>query len=171
MTDIRYAQGATELGMATFVTDGDALTGCYLSGRGPRPEPARSGEKVELAQIPVLRTAHAELGEYLAGERRDFDVPLATSGDEFEERVWAMLREIAFGDTVTYGHLAEQLGDRGLAQRVGRAVGGNPLLVFIPCHRVVGAGGKLVGYAAGLHRKRRLLELEEPVAVRAARLF
>ena len=95
-------------------------------------------------------------------------MPLVTRGDDFSERVWKLLREIPYGQTTTYGALAERLGDKSLAQRVGDAVGHNPLCVFIPCHRVVGANGALTGYAGGLKRKQFLLELEEPVG---ARLF
>ena len=97
-----------------------------------------------------------------------------TSGSPFEERVWTLLGEIPYGQTTSYGALAGQLGDRALAQEVGRAVGRNPLSVIVPCHRVLGAGGKLTGYAGGLARKRSLLELEGAIApepVPAAALF
>lgn len=83
----------------------------------------------------------------------------------------ARLREIPYGTTTTYGTIAVQLGNRALAQRVGRAVGHNPLSIVVPCHRVVGADGSLTGFAGGLDRKRALLALEEPAEVRAARLF
>ncbi|MEU0335986.1 MGMT family protein [Streptomyces sp. NPDC006193] len=81
------------------------------------------------------------------------------------------MKSIQCGDTTTYGHIAQQVGSPGLAQRVGRAVGANPLCIFVPCHRVVGAGGALTGYAGGLRRKQALLELEEPPARDAGRLF
>jgi methylated-DNA-[protein]-cysteine S-methyltransferase len=100
-----------------------------------------------------------------------FDLPLAVDGDEFQRRVWAMLDEIPFGETTTYGELAERLGDKALAQRVGQAVGHNPLSIVVPCHRVVGKDGKLTGYAGGLKRKQFLLDLEEPAAVKSERLF
>jgi methylated-DNA-[protein]-cysteine S-methyltransferase len=92
-------------------------------------------------------------------------------GDEFQRRVWSILEDIPYGATSTYGEIAEQLGDRALAQRVGKAVGQNPLSVVIPCHRVVGKNGSLTGYAGGLKRKQFLLELEEPAEVRTERLF
>ena len=82
-----------------------------------------------------------------------------------------MLDEIPFGETTTYGELAERLGDKALAQRVGKAAGHNPLSIVVPCHRVVGKAGKLTGYAGGLKRKQFLLELEEPAKVKAERLF
>jgi methylated-DNA-[protein]-cysteine S-methyltransferase len=85
--------------------------------------------------------------------------------------VWTLLEEIPYGGTTTYGSLAEKLGDRSLAQEVGRAVGHNPLSVIVPCHRVVGKDGKLTGYAGGLRRKRFLLDLEEPSQAKTGRLF
>jgi methylated-DNA-[protein]-cysteine S-methyltransferase len=86
-----------------------------------------------------------ELREYLAGRRIRFDLPPAPVGDEFQQAVWAMLREIPFGETVTYGELAARLGDRNLARRVGHAVGRNPISILVPCHRVVAADGSLTG--------------------------
>ncbi len=91
---------------------------------------------------PVFTQAATELDDYLAGERRSFTVPVATAGDAFQEQVWARLREIPYGETTTYGTLAVELGNPALAQRVGQAVGHNPLSIIVPCHRVVGADGK-----------------------------
>jgi methylated-DNA-[protein]-cysteine S-methyltransferase len=156
----------TRLGEVTFVTDGDHLTGCYLGQQKTLPTDERLGPRSD--RHPVLAEAHRQLTEYLDGARTGFDVPLAPSGGEFEQSVWRRLRDIPYGTTVSYGELARELGGVGLAQRVGQAVGRNPLLVFIPCHRVVGADGALVGFAAGLPAKRTLLDLEEPVG---ARLF
>jgi methylated-DNA-[protein]-cysteine S-methyltransferase len=119
----------------------------------------------------VLQKSHAQLAEYLSGERTGFDLPTATHGDAFEERVWALLREIPIGETTTYGDLAERLGDKSLAQAVGQAVGRNPISIVVPCHRVVGKNGKLTGYAGGLKRKQFLLELEEPALVKGGKLF
>ena len=119
----------------------------------------------------MLNQARSELEDYLAGRRTSFDLPTRATGTAFQERVWALLREIPFGTTTTYGALAERLGERALAQEVGQAVGRNPLSIVVPCHRVVGSGGRLTGYAGGLDRKRRLLALEEPAALAAERLF
>jgi methylated-DNA-[protein]-cysteine S-methyltransferase len=124
-----------------------------------------------VANDALLRLAAAQLHQYLAGERTSFDLPTATSGDPFQERVWRLLRDIPRGETVTYGELAVQLGDKSLAQSVGQAVGRNPLSVIVPCHRVVGADGRLTGYAGGLKRKQFLLDLEEPALAKAGRLF
>ena len=109
----------------------------------------------------MLAEASRQLHEYLAGERTSFDLRTATRGGAFEERVWSLLREIPFGETTTYGELAERLGgERTLARRVGQAVGSNPLSIVVPCHRVVGKNGELRGYAGGFERKQFLLDLE-----------
>ncbi|MFJ9947362.1 methylated-DNA--[protein]-cysteine S-methyltransferase [Kitasatospora sp. NPDC091207] len=103
----------------------------------------------------------AQLTAYFAGERTTFDLPLAPVGTEFRRSVWAALDDIPYGETVTYGRLAELAGASPKAVRaVGGAVGANPLLIVRPCHRVIGAGGSLTGFAAGVDRKRWLLELE-----------
>ncbi|MFD7829080.1 methylated-DNA--[protein]-cysteine S-methyltransferase [Kitasatospora sp. NPDC059803] len=103
----------------------------------------------------------AQLTAYFAGERTSFDLPLAPVGTEFRRRIWAALDEIPYGETVTYGQLADLAGESPRAVRaVGGAVGANPLLIVRPCHRVMGANGSLTGFAAGVDCKRRLLELE-----------
>jgi methylated-DNA-[protein]-cysteine S-methyltransferase len=92
-------------------------------------------------------------------------------GDAFDLRVWELVAGVPYGATVTYGELARQIGGDATPQTVGAAVGRNPLCIFVPCHRVVGRGGKLIGYAGGLVRKRALLDLEERVAGKTGRLF
>ncbi len=129
------------------------------------------GERVDPASDPLLMNATQQLLEYLNGTRTDFDLALAAHGNPFEERVWTLLATVPFGHTTTYGALAEQLGDRSLAQRAGQAAGRNPLCVFIPCRRVVGATGSLTGYAGGVRRKRMLVDLEQTVALTAQGLF
>ena len=109
---------------------------------------------------PVLEEAARQLAEYFRGARKVFDLPLRPIGTEFQLRVWRALREIPFGETRTYGDIARRLGRPGAARAVGMANHRNPLPVFIPCHRVVGANGALTGYAGGLMRKRALLQLE-----------
>jgi methylated-DNA-[protein]-cysteine S-methyltransferase len=101
-----------------------------------------------------------QLGEYFAGERRDFDLDLDPRGTEFDRAVWARLEEIAYGETTSYGEIARAIGRPDRARAVGAANGRNPLPIVIPCHRVIGADGSLVGYGGGLELKRRLLELE-----------
>jgi methylated-DNA-[protein]-cysteine S-methyltransferase len=104
--------------------------------------------------------ARDQLDEYFAGERTEFDLPLGHAGTRFEEQVWSALRRIPYGATATYGEIARGIGHPTGARAVGTANGRNPIAIVVPCHRVVGAGGKLTGYAGGLDRKRFLLELE-----------
>ena len=171
MDDRRHAYASTSLGALMFVADGPDLVGLYFPKHWYPPDPADTGDEVDELADPVIGPAAAQVREYLAGERQVFDVPVATHGDAFSERVWALLRQIPYGETTTYGALADRLGNPRLAQRVGQAVGHNPVSIVIPCHRVVGADGGLTGFAGGLERKRALLDLEEPPERRAARLF
>jgi len=167
----RHAVVDTALGEVTLVAAGDAIVGLYFRQHWYRPPQTDFGRCVPSSEDELLSAAARQLEEYLNGDRACFDLPTAASGDPFQERVWALLRQIPRGHTVTYGELAEMLGDKGQAQLVGQAVGRNPLCVIVPCHRVVGADGRLTGYAGGLPRKRYLLELEAPLDVKADRLF
>jgi methylated-DNA-[protein]-cysteine S-methyltransferase len=155
------------LGGLTVVAEDGALTGLYFAHhlRGPAVETLGARGDVGFEEV------RRQLGEYFAGERREFDLPLAPAGAEFQQRVWQLLTQIPYGQTRSYGDLARQLGDAALAQAVGAANGRNPLSVIVPCHRVVGADGSLTGYAGGLERKRLLLSLEEPARAKADRLF
>ncbi|QHY99898.1 Methylated-DNA--protein-cysteine methyltransferase [Streptomyces sp. S4.7] len=170
-TDIAHAVVETSLGGLTVVASGGAITGLYFPHHWYMPSGASLGRRVDVQEDTLLTEAAAQLGEYLDGERTAFDLPTRTDGDAFQERVWAMLREIPFGETTTYGELAERLGNKALAQSVGQAVGHNPISIIVACHRVVGSNGKLTGFAGGLERKQRLLEIEEPRTVKEARLF
>jgi methylated-DNA-[protein]-cysteine S-methyltransferase len=138
---------------ATF---GAVASGSAVSG------PAVSG--------PVGRCAAVdELVEYFAGRRTLFSVPVRmVGGSEFERAVWGEIATIPYGEMLTYGAIATALGDPGLARAVGMACNHNPVPVIVPCHRVVGAGGKMVGFGGGIDRKRRLLELEARVALEQA---
>jgi methylated-DNA-[protein]-cysteine S-methyltransferase len=107
--------------------------------------------------------AVAQLHEYFDGARRDFDLELALVGNPFETRVWDALREIPYGETVSYGEIARTIGAPTAARAVGLANGRNPIAVIVPCHRVIGANGTLTGYGGGLERKRFLLDLEAGV--------
>jgi methylated-DNA-[protein]-cysteine S-methyltransferase len=168
----RHAVLSTEqIAEVIVVAADDAIVGIYFPGHWTRPDSALFGEPVLLGDDPLLSLAAGQLLEYLSGERVEFDFVTKTGGNPFQERVWALLRNIPFGETRTYGDLAEQLGDRALARMVGQAVGHNPLSIVIGCHRVVGKDGRLTGYAGGLARKEFLLALEEPEPARAERLF
>lgn len=111
---------------------------------------------------PVLAECVAQLTAYFARQRREFDLPLAPVGTEFQQRVWKELLAIDYGETASYGQIAHRLGHTNAASRaVGLANGRNPIPIVIPCHRVIGADGSLTGYAGGMERKQTLLELEQ----------
>lgn len=169
--DTRHALVDTPLGQVTIVATGVAITGLYFRHHVRRPASQTFGREVSTADDMLLADAAARLLEYLAGSRREFELAFDGAGDAFQHAVWSIVAEVPFGETITYGQIAERLGDKSLAYRVGQAVGANPLCIFVPCHRVVGANGKLTGYAGGLKRKRALLEREEPAQVRAGRLL
>jgi methylated-DNA-[protein]-cysteine S-methyltransferase len=108
----------------------------------------------------AFRDAVEQLEEYFAGERTDFQLELSLAGSEFQRRVWQALLTIPYGETRSYGEIAEQIGASGAARAVGLANGRNPIAIIVPCHRVIGASGSLTGYGGGLERKQSLLELE-----------
>ena len=142
-----------------------AASTCATTPTGRRRHSCRRCATV-VVSLPRRRTSSAA---YFAGERQDFDLRLAATGSEFQRQVWAALRAIPYGTTTTYGAIAEQIGARGAhaARAVGTANGHNPISVVVPCHRVIGAGGRLTGYAGGLENKRKLLALEARVAAGA----
>ena len=154
----------TPVGPLRLVADGRALTRVEFAPLADDPEGAR-GERDD--DDAVLRQARRELEEYFEGRRRDFDVALAPAGTPFQQRVWAALRTIAWGERASYSEVAARLGmTRRASRAVGLANGRNPLPIVVPCHRVVGADGSLTGYAGGLERKRHLLDLETDPARR-----
>lgn len=120
----------------------------------------KAPEQDMLGESPLLQRAAAEVMEYLAGERKTFSVPVKAQGTKFQEAVWAALQRIPFGVTRSYGEIAREIGSPKGARAVGMACNRNPILLMIPCHRVVGSSGKLVGFACGLPMKERLLQLE-----------
>lgn len=115
---------------------------------------------VPAAPSDESEAAAAQLREYFAGERDDFDLVLAASGTAFQHKVWAALRKIPYGETWSYGELARHIGQPTASRAVGLANGRNPIAIVVPCHRVIGASGTLTGYAGGIERKRWLLEHE-----------
>ncbi len=108
----------------------------------------------------ALEQACAQLDEYFNGHRKAFSVPLRLAGTEFQQRVWRELQLLPYGATATYAELAQRLGNRSAVRAVASANGANALSIFVPCHRIIGAGGALIGYAGGIEAKRYLLELE-----------
>lgn len=151
-----YTTMDSPIGELLLLGDGRALHGLYMQqGR----KPVRISPRWERSQ-GALADVRAQMQEYFAGERTAFDTPLVMHGSEFEQRVWSALREIPYGETVSYGEIARRVGQPSAARAVGMANGRNPIAVIVPCHRVIGADGTLTGYGGGLERKRLLLELE-----------
>ena len=116
---------------------------------------------------PLAMRLQVELDEYFAGNRTEFTIPLAPRGTEFQHQLWRLISAIPYGSTKTYGDLARELGDFQKTRAVGVACGANPIAILVPCHRVISADGELTGYAGGIERKQRLLEIES----RQATLF
>jgi methylated-DNA-[protein]-cysteine S-methyltransferase len=144
------------IGELTLVARDGVLSGLYFPGHWYMPTADVFGARSERG----FEQAEEQLGEYFAGERTEFDLATTIVGDEFQRRVWDLIDRVPYGQTTTYGEMAQALGDVALARKVGGAVGRNPLSIVTPCHRVVGKDGKLTGYAGGLERKQFLLELE-----------
>jgi len=144
-----------------LTSDGAALTGLFMVAHKHGPEVGagwvRSDEAAPFAE------AKRQLAAYFARQLTAFDLPLAPVGTAFQKRVWDELRRVPHGQTVSYGELARRIGSPNACRAVGLANGRNPLSIIVPCHRVVGASGKLIGYAGGMPRKEALLSLERPV--------
>ncbi len=149
----------TPVGDLLLTADDDGLTGVWFDEHRRGPEVPAGAPRAD----GLLADAVAQFADYFAGRRRRFDLPLAPRGTPFQLRVWALLREIPYGETTSYGALARRLADARATRAVGLANGRNPLSIVVPCHRVVGADGSLIGYGGGLDRKRRLLDLEAGV--------
>lgn len=120
----------------------------------------RIADGIEVVETELISEAASQLREYLDGRRREFSLPLSPSGTDFMKDVWRQLQEIPYGSTASYKEVAERIGRPRAVRAVGRANNLNPIPIFIPCHRVIGSNGKLVGYAGGLDLKKHLLDLE-----------
>jgi methylated-DNA-[protein]-cysteine S-methyltransferase len=153
------------LGPLLLVGTADALTAIWLPSGRDRLEPDPSW--IESA-VPFAEAIH-QLDEYFAGTLRQFDLPLAPEGTPFQQRVWRALLDIPYGETVSYAELARRIDQPSAVRAVGAANGQNPLSIVIPCHRVIGSDGRLVGYGGGLPAKSALLALEQRVAGAPAR--
>lgn len=150
-----YEMSDSPVGPLLLVSDGEALTGLYLNRQIP----------AVLSPLPVFDRTKDWLADYFRGCVRPVDVPIKTAGTAFQEQVWELLRQIPFGETRSYGQIAREMASRMgkarmSAQAVGQAVGRNPVSILVPCHRVVGTGGKLTGYAGGIENKQWLLRHE-----------
>ncbi|MFE7468985.1 methylated-DNA--[protein]-cysteine S-methyltransferase [Streptomyces sp. NPDC057499] len=154
-------------GPLTLVAADGVLCGIYMTQQRHRPPEESFGEPDPRPFTETIR----QLDAYYAGELRVFDLPLRLDGTPFQRDVWALLQEIPYGETRSYGELADQLGKPGASRAVGLANGKNPVSIIVPCHRVVGASGSLTGYGGGLERKQRLLAFESGTAVDTPALF
>jgi methylated-DNA-[protein]-cysteine S-methyltransferase len=153
---IHYRTIESPIGLLTLAGHGSALTNLRMVDQ--TYEPSRTDWS---ADPGAFNDAVDQLGAYFAGELTDFDIELDLRGTEFQQRVWKALLTIPYGDTRSYGEIAEQIGAPGAARAVGLANGHNPIAIVVPCHRVIGASGSLTGYGGGFDRKRTLLELEK----------
>ncbi|HZQ19829.1 MAG TPA: methylated-DNA--[protein]-cysteine S-methyltransferase [Terriglobales bacterium] len=127
------------------------MDGCHPACRKPEWQENAAALKATIRQLRA----------YFAGELKDFDLPLAPQGTEFQQNVWAELCKIPYGETISYGELARRIGNPNASRAVGLANGSNPIPIIIPCHRVIGSNGKLTGYGGGLPTKEKLLALEK----------
>jgi methylated-DNA-[protein]-cysteine S-methyltransferase len=153
-----YKSMKSPVGQLTLVGSDQGLAAVLWEDEDPSR--VRLGPMHESASHPTLIQAQQQLQEYFAGKRRKFSVKLDPAGTEFQNKVWNALRTIPFGETRSYGQIAEQIGSRKAVRAVGAANGRNPLSIIVPCHRVIGADGTLTGFAGGLKIKARLLALE-----------
>jgi methylated-DNA-[protein]-cysteine S-methyltransferase len=154
---LRYTFTETPIGAILIAGDGEAIVETYFAGAKPKPDWIRDDDD-------VLREAADQLQAYFAGDLREFDLPLAPRGTEFQQSVWSALQQIPYGETTTYSTIAERIGRPAAVRAVGAANGANPIPIVIPCHRVIGSNGSMTGFGGGIGVKRRLLALEARVA-------
>jgi methylated-DNA-[protein]-cysteine S-methyltransferase len=147
------------VGPLTIVAADGMIAGLYLDAQRHAPGTQALGLPGDPDAEPFAAAA-AQLSAYFAGQLTEFDLPLSPAGTDFQRKVWSGLRTIPYGQTVSYGELARQVGSPAASRAVGLANGRNPIAIVVPCHRVIGADGSLTGYGGGLDRKRFLLALE-----------
>ena len=150
-----YAMMPSPIGDLMMISDGSAITGLYMQN-----DKHAARRAVAVPDEAKLKGPLEQLKAYFEGRLRDFDLPLAAEGTPFQQRVWAALCAIPYGETISYGELARRIGQPTASRAVGLANGQNPISIIVPCHRVIGANGTLTGYGGGLERKRWLLAHE-----------
>lgn len=151
MKNIFYYE--TSIGRIGIADNGNAVTNVYYNNETVPND-------INIEETVLIKKAACELKEYLDGKRKCFDIPLEPHGTEFQKAVWNELIKIPYGETRSYRQVAEAVGNPKACRAVGMANNRNPIMIFIPCHRVIGANGSLTGYAAGLDVKERLLNME-----------
>ena len=150
------------LGPILLAAGPDGLRGAWFNEQAHGPAVSLVAQWRSQPAHPVLLAAANQLNDYFLGERQSFDLPLdLTAGTPFQIAAWTTLLQIAWGNTISYGELAQRMGNPAAVRAAGTAIGRNPLSIFVPCHRVIGTNGSLTGYAGGLHRKQALLRLEQ----------
>jgi methylated-DNA-[protein]-cysteine S-methyltransferase len=154
--ETHYCIIPSPVGDLIAVEQSDLITGLYFGAHNDVPEPGW----VECEGVEVFDRLRSQLSEYFAGELQDFDLPLDPHGTEFQKSVWSALRQIPYGETVSYSDIATAIGNARAVRAVGGANGRNPIPIVIPCHRVVAADGGLGGFSSGLHNKEWLLNHE-----------
>ena len=157
-----YTNVESPIGPLLVTSDGQSVTGVYMDGH-------KDGATIDEDWVrdddpPPLGEAVRQLNAYFAGTLTQFDLPLAPTGTEFQKKVWHALQQIGYGETVSYGEVARRIGSPNASRAVGLANGSNPISIVVPCHRVIGANGKLTGYGGGIARKAVLLDFEKAVA-------
>ncbi len=160
---LSYKYFSSPVGRLKLVASDRGMVAVLWENDDPKRVPL--DEPIEDGDHPVLALAEKELEEYFAGKRSAFSAPLDMRGTPFQKQVWEALQGIPFGETRSYGQLANQLGKPSAARAVGAANGRNPVSIIVPCHRVIGSSGKLTGFAGGLDAKAHLLTLEGAMAV------
>jgi methylated-DNA-[protein]-cysteine S-methyltransferase len=153
-TYVSYCE--SPLGDLTLQGDGNFLTGLFLPDHKGWQGPAANHQRAD----HLFTAVREQLAEYFAGARQQFEVPLKLAGTSFQLRVWQELAKVPFGTTITYAELAQRVGQSTASRAVGNANGRNPISIIVPCHRVIGASGKLTGYAGGVAKKKWLLDRE-----------
>jgi len=152
------------VGPLTLVAVAGALAGLYMDEQRHRPAPGTFGEPGTGQDDELFAEASSQLEQYFDGQRTRFDLRVTLDGTTFQRRVWTALQDIPYGQTVSYGQLADRIGQPSASRAVGLANGKNPIGIIVPCHRVVGADGSLTGYGGGIERKNYLLGHERRVS-------
>ncbi|MFD9005655.1 methylated-DNA--[protein]-cysteine S-methyltransferase [Streptomyces sp. NPDC059582] len=158
---LRHTVVDSPYGPLTLVADDGVLSGLYMTDQRHRP----SEETFGPPDAALFHAAEEQLEAYFAGELKEFTLELRLAGTPFQRTVWEQLRRIPYGETRSYGELADALGNPKASRAVGLANGKNPIGIIVPCHRVIGASGSLTGYGGGLDRKQRLLDFERGSAL------
>ncbi|MDR6277278.1 methylated-DNA--[protein]-cysteine S-methyltransferase [Corynebacterium suicordis] len=159
MNNTHFALLESPRGQMLAAREGDALVGLWFASQPAAPS-YDSSLLDDANSTPIFRETQSQLNEYFAGKRQEFNLRYELRGTQWQKSVWAELEKIGFGESKSYGEIAQELGRKGAARAVGNAVGKNPVCIVVPCHRVLPAGGGLGGYNGGVENKKALLKVE-----------